>query len=155
MRARCLFAIMFVAPVLAAAGLGMGAAAAAELVMFESAGCPYCRRWHRELGPIYPKTDEGKRSPLRRVDIAAPRPQDLAAIGGIVYTPTFVMIHEGREIGRIVGYGGEEAFWSLLGELVGRLDRGGTAARPPPPPAPNTATRIGPANSGKNRSNDP
>ena len=78
-------------------------AAAAELVMFEAAGCPFCVRWHREIGPIYPKTEEGKRAPLRRVDIAAPRPADLAAVAGIVYTPTFVLLHEGREIGRLVG----------------------------------------------------
>lgn len=110
-------------------------AAAAELVMFEAAGCPHCARWHREIAPIYPRTDEGKRAPLRRVDIAAPRPADLAAISGIVYTPTFVLMHEGREVGRIVGYGGDEAFWSLLGELIRKLDRGKESRRAPAPAA--------------------
>lgn len=98
-------------------------AAAAELVMFEASGCPYCARWNREIAPIYPKTEEGKRAPLRRVDIAAPRPADLAAIANIVYTPTFVLMQDGREIGRIVGYGGDEIFWSLLAELFAKLDR--------------------------------
>jgi thioredoxin-related protein len=98
-------------------------AAGAELVMFEAAGCPYCARWNREIGPIYPKTAEGKRAPLRRVDTAQPRPADLAAIANIVYTPTFVLMDEGREVGRIVGYGGDEIFWSLLAELVAKLDR--------------------------------
>jgi thioredoxin-related protein len=104
-------------------GLRPGPAAGAELIMFESAGCPYCARWHREIGPIYPKTDEAKRAPLRRVDIAAPRPADLAGIRDVIYTPTFVLLHEGREIGRIVGYNGDEAFWSLLSELVAKLGR--------------------------------
>lgn len=104
-------------------GFGLRPAAGAELIMFESAGCPFCARWHREIGPIYPKTDEGKLAPLRRVDLAAPRPADLAAIAGVVYTPTFVLLHEGREIGRIVGYNGDEAFWSLLSELVAKLGR--------------------------------
>jgi len=137
---------------------GTSPAAAAELVMFEAAGCPYCARWNREIGPIYPKTDEGKRAPLRRVDIAARRPPDLAAIAGIVYTPTFVLMDEGREIGRIVGYGGEEAFWSLLVELFGKL---GKAEPPAPPqgnerrPPPDTATPIEPTAPGKNRSKDP
>lgn len=106
--------------------LGLAAAlpsAAAELVMFEAAGCPYCARWNREIAPIYPKTDEGKRAPLRRVDIATPRPADLAAIANVVYTPTFVLMQDGREIGRIVGYGGDEIFWSLLAELFAKLDR--------------------------------
>lgn len=105
---------------------------AAELVMFEAAGCPYCARWNREIAPIYPKTDEGKRAPLRRVDIAAPRPPDLAGIANIVYTPTFVLIADGQEIGRIVGYRGDEIFWSLLSELFAKLDR----AKVPRPRAP-------------------
>jgi len=107
---------------LLALGAGIAPAAAAELVMFEAAGCPYCARWNREVAPIYPKTVEGKRAPLRRVNIAAPRPADLAAIGGVVYTPTFVLMDGGREIGRIVGYGGDEIFWSLLTDLVAKLD---------------------------------
>jgi len=98
-------------------------AAAAELIMFEAAGCPYCARWNREIAPIYPKTAEGKRAPLRRVDIAQPRPVDLAAIQNIVYTPTFVLVEEGKEVGRIVGYSGDEIFWSLLAELFAKLDR--------------------------------
>ena len=106
--------------------------------MFEAAGCPYCARWNREIGPIYPKTDEGQRAPLRRVDIAARRPPDLAAIGGIVYTPTFVLMHEGREYGRIVGYAGQEAFWWQLSELAKRLDR------PPPAPPPEQKPRLPP-----------
>ncbi|MGH7004014.1 MAG: thioredoxin family protein [Alphaproteobacteria bacterium] len=154
MLARRLLAIVLVA----IAPFAARAAAAAELIMFESAGCPYCARWHRAIGPIYPKTDEAKRAPLRRVDIAAPRPPDLASIGSIVYTPTFVLVHEGREIGRIVGYGGEEAFWSLLSELVGRLDKIERGPRPlsdERPPASDTATSIDQTMSGKNRSKSP
>ncbi len=98
-------------------------AVAAEFVMFERAGCPYCARWNREIAPIYPKTAEGKRAPLRRVDIDAPRPADLAGIPNIVYTPTFVLIEDGKEIGRIVGYGGDEIFWSLLAEIFAKFDR--------------------------------
>lgn len=102
-------------------------AAAAELVMFEREGCPYCARWNREVAPIYPKTAEGRRAPLRRVDLAEPRPSDLAAIANVVYTPTFVLLEDGKEIGRIVGYGGDEIFWSLLADLFAKLDR----AKPP------------------------
>ncbi len=124
---RLLFAVL---------GLAVGfPAAAAELVMFEAAGCPYCARWNREIAPIYPKTAEGKRAPLRRVDIAGPRPADLAAVPNVVYTPTFVLIEDGREVGRIVGYSGDEIFWSLLSELFARLDRA-NQPRPAPTAAP-------------------
>jgi protein-disulfide isomerase len=118
--------------------LGLAAAfpaAAAELVMFESAGCPYCARWNREIAPIYPKTAEGRRAPLRRVDFAGPRPADLAAIPNVVYTPTFVLLEDGKEVGRIVGYSGDEIFWSLLIELFARLDRA-KLPRPAPTAAP-------------------
>jgi hypothetical protein len=34
-----------------------------------------------------------------------------------------VLVHDGREVGRIRGYPGEDHFWGLLGELFARLDR--------------------------------
>ena len=33
-----------------------------------------------------------------------------------------VLVRDGREIGRILGYGGEEHFWGLLGPLLQRLE---------------------------------
>lgn len=94
---------------------------AAELVMFESALCEWCAAWHTEVGPVYPRTREGRLAPLRRVDIHGPRPADLEFLRAVRYTPTFVLVHEGREIGRITGYMGEDFFWGLLGELIDRL----------------------------------
>ena len=47
-------------------------ARAAELIVFEQKGCVWCQRFDREIAPTYPKTDEGKRAPLRRVDIGKP-----------------------------------------------------------------------------------
>ena len=97
-------------------------AKAAELVMFESKICEWCDAWHAEIGPIYPKTDEGKRARLRMVDIHDTRPGDLADIEGVRFTPTFVLLDdEGREVGRINGYPGEDFFWGLLAELIGKL----------------------------------
>ncbi|MXN65617.1 hypothetical protein GR183_11950 [Stappia sp. GBMRC 2046] len=93
-------------------------AKAAELVMFEQAGCHWCAVWHKEIGPIYPKTEEGKRFPLRRVDIHTRVPVDLKAVSKGFYTPTFVLLDDGKEIGRIQGYPGEDFFWGLLGQMV-------------------------------------
>ncbi|MEZ5930406.1 MAG: hypothetical protein R3F54_00330 [Alphaproteobacteria bacterium] len=95
---------------------------AAELVMFEADDCTWCRAWNEDIGPIYPKTAEGRRAPLRRVDIHAPRPGDLAGIDGVRFTPTFVLVDdEGREVGRINGYPGQDFFWGMLGELIAKL----------------------------------
>jgi thioredoxin-related protein len=96
-------------------------AGAAELVMFERAGCPYCARFNREVAPVYERTDEGKLAPLRRVDIHAPIPLDLKSIAIERITPVFVLVDKGREVGRIRGYPGEENFWGLLANLIGQL----------------------------------
>jgi thioredoxin-related protein len=96
-------------------------AGAAELVIFEQDYCSWCERWHEEIGPIYPKTAESRRAPLRRVDIHDPLPADLDFLQKSHFTPTFVLIDDGREIGRILGYPGEDFFWGLLGEMMKRL----------------------------------
>jgi len=108
------------------AALAMIAAAtparAAELVMFEQAGCVWCMRWNKEIAPAYPNTPEGQVAPLRRVDIHEPLPEDLANIRVERFTPTFVLVEDGREIGRMRGYTGDEFFWFLLSEMLEKLD---------------------------------
>jgi len=90
--------------------------------MFERAGCAWCEAFDREIAPIYGKTEEGLRAPLRRVDTARPVPPDLAFIETERLTPLFVLVDGGREIGRIRGYPGEDFFWGLSGALVKKLD---------------------------------
>jgi hypothetical protein len=107
--------------------LACPAANAAELVMFWRAGCPYCARFDREIGPIYGRTDEGKAAPLRRVDIHKPIPPDLGSIAIERVTPVFVLVEQGREIGRIRGYPGEDNFWGLLAGLIDGMYRSGDA----------------------------
>lgn len=102
-------------------GLWAVAAPAAELVVLEQPGCVWCARFNSEIGPAWPNTDEGKRAPLRRVDITASWPADLDFVNRERMTPTFVLIDEGVEIGRIRGYPGDEFFWFLAGELLARL----------------------------------
>jgi thioredoxin-related protein len=104
-------------------------ARAAELVMFEQAGCVWCEAFDREIAPVYDKTDEGRRAPLRRVDIMQKSPQDLSFIDVERLTPLFVLIDKGREIGRIRGYPGEDNFWGLLGALIKKLDATGNQTR--------------------------
>lgn len=96
-------------------------AGAAELVMFETPACPWCAAWDREIGAIYEKTEEGRRAPLRRIDMSAPRPEGLEQVKGVTYSPTFVLMAEGAEVGRIVGYPGEDFFWPMLQGLLAKL----------------------------------
>lgn len=103
-------------------------ARAAELIMFEDAGCMWCARFNAEIAPAYPKTEEGRRAPLRRVDAGKALPADLNFIETERFTPLFVLVDGGREIGRIRGYPGEDHFWGLLGMLVKKLDQTGTGS---------------------------
>ncbi|MCG8491114.1 MAG: hypothetical protein MI743_05840 [Sneathiellales bacterium] len=96
---------------------------AAELLMFEEEGCSWCEKWNEEIGPIYPKTAEGKRAPLRRLDIHDPIPDYIENTAIVHYTPTFVLVDKGKEIGRITGYPGEENFWWFLEQLVAKLPK--------------------------------
>ena len=96
-------------------------ARAAELVMFESPNCEWCQAWDRDVGVVYHKTDEGNLAPLRRLEIHGSRPEGLESVDAVVYTPTFVLLEEGRELGRITGYPGEDHFWGLLGVLLEQL----------------------------------
>jgi hypothetical protein len=98
----------------------------AELVMFEQAGCSWCEAFDRDIGTIYNKTEDSLRAPLRRVDISRALPSNLSFIAVERLTPLFVLVENGREIGRIRGYGGPEAFWTQLFMLMEKLDRAGT-----------------------------
>ena len=92
-------------------------AAAAELVMVEEPGCPWCARFIAEIGPIYPKTDEARRAPLVRIDIRE-ADRHIALERRVVFTPTFVLVEDGRELDRMEGYGGDEFFWVLLNRML-------------------------------------
>src|SRR5262245_46263659 len=94
--------------------------------MFEQAGCRWWGTFYREIGPAYPKTAEGQRAPLRRVNIERPVPPDLSFIQVERLVPLFVLVNNGEEIGRIRGYPGEDHFWGLLSVLIKNLDAAAT-----------------------------
>ena len=95
-----------------------GEAGKNELVMVEREGCTWCETWHQVIGPIYPKTDEGRRFPLRRVNLDEDRPETKFLREGVRYTPTFILLRCGKDAGRIIGYPGEANFWGLLATVI-------------------------------------
>lgn len=121
--------ILFVGLTLALAVLP---ASAAELVMYRSAGCSWCAMWDREVAPIYSKTEAGRRAPLRMADLGAVETSGVMLQRPVRYSPTFILVDAGREVGRIEGYPGEDFFWGLLEHLVLKL---------PAPPQPSTASQ--------------
>jgi len=113
MRALLLGLGLLVAP----ASLAAAPAHAAELVMFDTDGCYHCLEWKRQVGRYYHKTIEGSAAPLTVLDIRGPRPAHLHNLRTPVAAPTFVLVENGRELGRIVGYDGEQRFWQMVEAL--------------------------------------
>lgn len=103
--------------------LPAGTVIAAELIMIEQEGCVFCEKFNREIAPGYAKTSESKRASLRRVDMYQPWPVDLSSIEHDNLTPTFVLVENNREYGRMRGYPGEEYFWILLAEMLEEMDK--------------------------------
>lgn len=97
--------------------LSSEAAWALELVFFTRPGCPYCLKWEKELAPIYEKSEEGQRAPLRRWDLSEGSSSYRLAYP-VRYTPTFVLVENGVEIGRITGYINDDMFWGMLGKML-------------------------------------
>lgn len=105
--------------------------AAAELVYVREAGCPYCWMWDERIGPIYGKTDEGKALPLREIEKRSAALDAIKLKRPIRYTPSFVLVSNSVEFGRIEGYPGEEFFFARLARLIEEMQ---PAGQPPDPP---------------------
>lgn len=92
------------------------------LLMAEETGCYWCAQWDREIAEIYPKTAEGQAAPLRRFDLHSETPKDVTFERRVHYTPTFILVQDGVEVGRIEGYPGEDFFWGLLSMMFQRAN---------------------------------
>lgn len=99
--------------------MGAGAAVAdVRLIVFEQAGCPYCEAFRDEIAPAYPKTAEARVARLEYRDLVQGVPTEWALQGTPYVTPTFVLLDDEREVGRIEGYPGDEFFWFRLDRLL-------------------------------------
>ena len=117
-----LFSSLFLLLAVFIAGGGIGVAKAADsrgqLVMITSSHCPWCEAFEDDVGKGYDRTEEALGYPLRRHDFYQKMPDDLAHLTPATMTPTFIVIRDGVEIGRIVGYPGAELFWWRISEFT-------------------------------------
>lgn len=95
-----------------------------EMVVLEVDGCIYCNVFRKQMQPNYEASKQGRAVPLRFIDINDH--EKLAKLGltqpvGIV--PTFVILENNSEIGRIPGYMGHHDFFRAIDHiLAGRID---------------------------------
>jgi hypothetical protein len=91
------------------------------LIMVDDPACHFCRKFDAEIGRGYPKTPQARIAPLVKLRRKSP---ELKAYNPVIYTPTFLLVRRGEELGRITGYPGAEHFYP---ELDGLLNKAGFA----------------------------
>ena len=90
-----------------------------ELIVIEARQCPMCRLFRDEIAPAYRATARAERAPLRFVDVAHTDPATHNLAAPVEIIPTVVLMRDGIEIDRVVGYTGPEIFMRAVGVMLG------------------------------------
>lgn len=106
------------ASVLAMLIAGPAAAQEFRLLMIEQVGCYVCAAFNRDVAPAYEASPEGQIAPLIHADLRGPLPEGVTLTTRPFVTPTFVLLTpDGREVGRLTGFPGEDFFWPYVNEM--------------------------------------
>ncbi len=89
-----------------------------ELVVMEAPGCTYCELFRRDVLPSYQASERAKEMPIRFLDINDITAEDLGLDTAIDIVPTFVVLKDHKEVGRIPGYMGPEYFFHSINHLI-------------------------------------
>jgi thioredoxin-related protein len=91
-----------------------------ELIAFEVPGCIYCTVFRRDVLPGYASSPSGKAAPIRFLDLNDEANNQLRLNEPVRIVPTVVVMRNGAEVGRIVGYIGPQNFYRMLDGLLPR-----------------------------------
>ncbi len=89
-----------------------------ELVVLEAPGCIYCGLFRRDVLPSYEASERAKNMPIRFVDINDAAADALGLDSPVDVVPTFVVMKNNHEVGRIPGYTGPEFFFHTINHLL-------------------------------------
>lgn len=89
-----------------------------QLMMVTARHCAYCAAWKAEIGPGYAASLAGRIAPIFEVDLDGPYPDGLALDRKPWITPSFILLRNGAELGRIEGYVGQRHFHPVLEALL-------------------------------------
>jgi hypothetical protein len=119
-RCATLFSPLFLLLAISMNGAGSVKAADSlgQLVMITSSHCPWCEAFEDDIGRGYYRTEEALIYPLSRHDFYEEMPDDLRHLTPATMTPTFIVMRDGLEVGRIIGYPGAELFWWRISEFT-------------------------------------
>jgi hypothetical protein len=107
-----------------ALALGMAALTetqAATLIVIDQADCLASVRFRREIVPQYSGKNIDSVASMKRVTVHRRWPKELSGIKPPRYTPYFILVEDGAEVGRFGGYSRPAAFWRKLDRLLAKL----------------------------------
>lgn len=93
-----------------------------ELLVFEVEGCATCSAFKRDVAPLYRQGPNAAVAPLRFVDINRVDTDKLALNGDLRIVPTVVLMKDGREVDRVVGYFAPDVFLRMVTHLIGKAE---------------------------------
>ncbi len=102
--------------VIAILGFASAGARAMDLVMFKSPSCGTCKLFKREVLPIYAASPAGQVFPLWVVEMGGKMSFRLNQ--PVTFTPTFVWMDNGVEVGRFSGYYGKAQFFNIVNKAA-------------------------------------
>lgn len=114
-------AILIGVSALLAAPAGAASAQALDgwrLMMVTARGCVYCDRWQAQIGPGHAASASGRAAPLFEVDVDGPFPDGLALARRPRITPSFILLSDRVERGRVEGYVGQDHFYPVLHRMM-------------------------------------
>ena len=89
-----------------------------RLVYVFSDYCVFCKAWERDVGRLYGDTEYAKKAPLYKIDISLFSEHFTDVRKNVSVTPTFILMSENDEIGRIVGYQNSDMFFWALSKYI-------------------------------------
>ena len=89
-----------------------------ELLVLEIEACDICSLVRQRIQPHYEKTSHARTVPMRFIDITRRDEMQLGLTSRVDTLPTIVLMRDGQEIKRFVGYMGHENFLQVVGHAL-------------------------------------
>ncbi len=93
-------------------------ATTAELIVFETANCPYCRIFRRDVAPRYQRSPRAQQVPMRFINVHRTDMTKIHLNAPLTIVPTVVLMENGRERTRLTGYMGPEPFFHMIAQAM-------------------------------------
>lgn len=96
-------------------------AAGLQLIVMEAPGCAYCDLFRRDVLPSFAASERAKNLPVRFLDVNDLELANLDLQTDIEIVPTFVLVRNNKEVGRIPGYVAPATFFRSISHLLSML----------------------------------